>query len=79
MAGWRDWSDSVLAILGVAATAISSLFSVASGGVLTALKAVALGLGLRFYVGLAVGLIITDNKVRDAAIQLGRDIIGAVI
>ena len=69
----------MLAILGVAATAISSLFSVASGGVLTALKAVAMGLGLRFYVGLAVGLIITDNKVRDAAIQLGKDIIGAVI
>ena len=33
----------------------------------------------RFYAGLAVGLIITDNKVRHAAIQLGKDIIGAVL
>lgn len=69
----------MLAILGVAVSAISSLFSVASGGALTALKAVAMGLGLRFYAGLAVGLIITDNKVRDAAIKLVKDIIGAVI
>ena len=69
----------MIALLGVAVSAISSLFSVASGGVLTVLKAVALGLGLRFYAGLVVGLLITDNKVRDAAIQLGKDIIGAII
>ena len=69
----------MLAILGVAISAISSLFGAASGGVLTALKAVALGLGIRFYAGLSVGLIITDNKVRDAAIQLGKDIVEAVI
>ena len=62
----------MLAILGVAVSAISGLFSVASGGVLTALKAVAMGLGLRFYAGLAVGLFITDNKVRSAAIDLGK-------
>ena len=65
----------MIALLGV----VSGLFGAASGGVLTALKAVAMGLGLRFYLGLAVGLVITDNKVRDAAIQLGKDIIGAVI
>ena len=69
----------MLALLGVAVSAISGLFSVASGGALTALKAVAMGLGLRFYAGLVVGLLITDNKVRDAAIQLGKDVIEAVI
>ena len=69
----------MIALLGVAVSAISGLFSVASGGVLTALKAVAMGLGLRFYAGLVVGLLITDNKVRDAAIQLGKDVIEAVI
>ena len=69
----------MIALLGVAVSAISSLFSVASGGVLSALKTVALGLGIRFYVGLSVGLFITDGKVRAAAIQLGKDIIGAVI
>ena len=69
----------MLALLGVAASAISSLFTVASGGVLTALKTVAMGLGLRFYAGLVVGLLITDNKVRAVAIQLGKDIIGAVL
>ena len=36
-------------------------------------------LGVRFYVGLTVGLMITDNKVRAVAIQLGKDIIGAVL
>ena len=41
----------MIALLGVAVSAISGLFSVASGGVLTALKAVAMGLGLRFYLG----------------------------
>ena len=69
----------MLAILGVAVSAISGLFSVASGGVLSALKTVAMGLGLRFYFGLAVGLFITDSKVRGAAIDLGKDIIGAVL
>ena len=38
-----------------------------------------MGLGLRFYAGLVVGLLITDNKVRDAAIQLVKDIIAAVL
>ena len=69
----------MIALLGVAVSAISSLFSVASGGVLSVLKTVALGLGLRFYAGLVVGLLITDNKVRGAAIQLGKDIIEAVL
>ena len=69
----------MLALLGVAVSAISGLFSAASGGVLTALKGLAMGLGLRFYAGLVVGLLITDNKVRAAAIQLGKDIIGAVL
>ena len=69
----------MLALLGVAVSAISGLFGAASGGVLSALKTVALGLGLRFYAGLVVGLLITDNKVRGAAIQLGKDIIGAVL
>ena len=69
----------MIALLGVAVSAISGLFSVASGGALTALKDVAMGLGLRFYAGLVVGLLITDNKVRAAAIQLGKDIIEAVL
>ena len=69
----------MIALLGVAVSAISGLFSVASGAAMTALKAVAMGLGLRFYFGLVVGLVITDNTVRAAAIQLGKDIIGAVI
>ena len=69
----------MLALLGSLLGIVTSLFGGVSSGVLTVLKALALGLGLRFYAGLAVGLIITDNKVRGAAIQLGKDIIGAVI
>ena len=69
----------MLAFLRIALTAITGIFGVASGGAATILKTVALGLGLRFYAGLVVGLVITDNKVRAAAIQLGRDIIEAVI
>ena len=69
----------MLAFLGIAASAIKSLVGVASGGASGILKTVAMGLGLRFYAGLVVGLVITDNKVRAAAIQLGRDIIEAVI
>ena len=69
----------MLAFLRIALTAITGIFGAASGGAATILQTVALGLGLRFYAGLVVGLVITDNKVRAAAIQLGRDIIEAVI
>ena len=69
----------MLALLGVAVSAITGLFSVASGGALWALKAVAMGLGLRFYAGLIVGLFITDGHVRDIAIDLGKAVIKAVI
>ena len=69
----------MLALLGPLIGIVTSLFSGISGGVLAVLKTVAMGLGLRFYAGLVVGLLITDNKVRGAAIQLGKDIIGAVL
>ena len=69
----------MLALLGIAGSAISSLFSVASGGLLSIFKTVALGLGIRFYLGLVVGLFITDSKVRGAVLELGKDVVGAVV
>ena len=69
----------MFALLGPLLSIVTSLFGGVSRGVLTVLKALALGLGLRFYAGLVAGLLITDNKVRGAAIQLGKDIIGAVL
>ena len=50
-----------------------------TGGVLSVLEALAASLGIRFYAGLTVGLIITNNAVRDVAIDLGKAVIGAVI
>ena len=47
----------MIALFGVAVQRyIGPLFGAASGGVLTALKAVAMGLGLRFYAGLALSV-----------------------
>ena len=69
----------ILALLGPLIGIVTSLFSGISGGVLAVLESLAASLGARFYIGLAVGLIITDNKVRAVAIQLGKDIIGAVL
>ena len=69
----------MLALIGAAVSGIASIFSATSGGALSALKGLATGLGLRFYAGLAVGLVITDSTVRGDAIDLGKAIIGAVI
>lgn len=65
--------------IGAIVSVIASLFSTTAGGAGKALESLAVGLGLRFYLGLAVGLVITGNHVRGDAIQLGKDIIGAVI
>ena len=69
----------MIALIGAAVSGIASIFSATSGGALSALKGLATGLGIRFYAGLTVGLVITDNKVRGDAIDLGRAIIGAII
>ena len=47
---------------------------------LSVLEMLAGSLGVRFYAdGLTVGLIITNNAVRDVAIDLGKAVIGAVL
>ena len=66
-------------LLGPLLGIVTSLLGGISGGVLTVLEALAGSLGARFYVGLTVGLIITDNHVRDIAIHLGKAVIGAVL
>ena len=69
----------LLGIVGAVISGLSSIFSATSGGALSALKGLATGLGLRFYAGVAVGLVITDSTVRGDAIDLGKAIIGAII
>ena len=69
----------MLAILGPLLSIVTSLFGGISGGVLAVLESLAGSLGVRFYIGLAVGLIITDNAVRDVAIDLGKAVIGAIL
>ena len=69
----------MLALLGPLLGIITSLFGGITGGVLTVLESLAGSLGIRFYAGLTVGLIITNNTVRDVAIDLGKAVIGAVI
>ena len=69
----------MLALAGTILSVVTSLFSGISGGVLAVLESLAASLGVRFYAGLTVGLIITDNAVRDIAIKLGKAVIGAVI
>ena len=69
----------MLAFLGPLLSVVTSLFGGISGGVLSVLESLAASLGVRFYAGLTVGLIITDNAVRDIAIKLGKAVIGAVL
>ena len=57
---------ALIGILGV----VTSLFSGISGGVLAVLESPwQASLGVRFYAGLTVGLIITNNAVRDVRHQ----------
>ena len=79
---WQPLDGSariMLALLGPLIGIVTSLLGGISGGVLTVLESLAGSLGIRFYLGLTVGLIITDNKVRDVAISLGKAVVGAVI
>ena len=69
----------MLALLGPLISIVTSLFGGVSTGVLSVLESLAASLGARFYIGLTVGLIITDNKVRAIAIDLGKSVIGAVL
>ena len=69
----------MFALLGPLIGIVTSLFGGVSTGVLSVLESLAGSLGARFYVGLTVGLIITDNKVRAIAIDLGKSVIGAVL
>ena len=58
---------------------VTSLFGGVTSGVLSVLEMLAGSLGARFYVGLTVGLCITNNAIRDIAIDLGKAVIGAVL
>ena len=69
----------MLAIAGTLLSIVTSLFGGVTGGVLTVLESLAGSLGIRFYIGLTVGLIVTNNAVRDVAINLGKAVIGAVL
>ena len=69
----------MLALLGSIVGIAGRLFTAPATGAVGVLGDIAKGLGLRFYAGLAVGLIITDNHVRTDAIDLGKAIIGAVL
>ena len=69
----------MFALLGPLLSIVTSLFGGVTGGVLSVLEALAASLGIRFYAGLTVGLIITNNAVRDVAIDLGKAVIGAVL
>ena len=69
----------MFALLGPLLGIVTSLLGGVSGGVLTVLESLAGSLGIRFYVGLTVGLIITNSTVRDVAIHLGKAVIGAVL
>ena len=69
----------MFALLGPLLGIVTSLLGGVSGGVLSVLEALAGSLGVRFYLGLTVGLCITDNAVRDVAIKLGKSVIGAVL
>ena len=75
-----NWPPQVmLAIFGPLLSILTSLFGGISGGVLAVLESLAGSLGVRFYAGLSVGLIITDNAVRKVAIDLGKAVIGAIL
>ena len=69
----------MFALLGPIISVVTSLFGGISGGVLSVLESLAASLGARFYLGLTVGLIITNNAVRDIAIKLGKAVIGAIL
>ena len=77
----RDREPGLMfALLGPLLSIVTSLFGGVSGGVLAVLESLgAASLGIRFYAGLTVGLIITNNAVRDVAIDLGKAVIGAVL
>ena len=66
-------------LLGPIISIATSLFGGVSSGALSVLTSLAGSLGIRFYLGLTVGLIITDNAVRDVAIDLGKAVIHAII
>ena len=69
----------LLPLLAPLLSVVTSLFGGVTGGALTVLESLAGSLGVRFYLGLTVGLLITDNAVRSVAIKLGKAVIGAVI
>ena len=69
----------MFALLGPLLSIVTSLFGGVTGGVLSVLEMLAGSLGARFYIGLTVGLCITNNAVRDVAIDLGKAVIGAVL
>ena len=54
----------MFALLGPLIGIVTSLFGGVTSGVLTVLEALAGSLGIRFYIGLTVGLIITNNAVQ---------------
>ena len=69
----------MFALFGPILSIVTSLLGGISSGVLSVLEMLAGSLGARFYIGLTVGLCITNNAVRDIAIDLGRAVIGAIL
>ena len=70
----------MFAIIGALISGVSSIFGAATGGVGRVLTSLATGLGICASTSAWLSVfLVTDGKVRDAAITLGKDIIGAVI
>ena len=69
----------MLAILGSVLGIAGKLFTAPATGAVSILASIAGGLGVRFYAGLAVGLVITNNHVRSDAFDLVKAIIGTII
>ena len=65
--------------LGPILSIVTSLFGGITGGALTVLESLAGSLGIRFYVGLTVGLLITDNAVRSVAIKLVETVVKVIL
>ena len=69
----------MFALLGPLIGIVTSLLGGVTSGVLSVLEMLAGSLGARFYIGLTVGLCITNNAVRDIAIDLGKAVIGVIL
>ena len=69
----------MLAILAAALGIVGKIFTAPATGAVSILASIAGGLGIRFYCGLAVGLVITNNHVRSDAFDLVKAIIGTII